>query len=218
MAANVSLTANTRGDGGKGVARKLRGTGRVPAVLYGHGDKSRSLSVDSHELEKLMGRISVENTIVRLDIEGEGPQDVLIRDVQMHPYKPEVLHVDFFHLHAGETIHLRIPVRLNGTPVGVRDHDGVLDQVIYDLEVECLPGNIPDVIEIDVSGLEIGQSARVADVSLPNVKVLQDGDLPIASVVAPTKATVEDEAEDAATAAAAAEPELVRTRKGDDEE
>ncbi|HEU0012194.1 MAG TPA: 50S ribosomal protein L25 [Longimicrobium sp.] len=214
MAANVSLAASTRGDGGKGVARKLRGTGRIPAVLYGHGEGSRALSVDGHELEKLMGRISVENTIVRLDIEGEGPQDVLIREVQMHPYKPEVLHVDFFHLHAGETIHLRIPVRLAGTPVGVREDGGVLDHVMYDLEVECLPGNIPDAIEVDVSGLEIGQSARIGDLSVDNVKILHDPDLPIASVVAPTRAPVEGEEPEAAPA----EPELVRTRKSDEEE
>lgn len=212
--AKVNLGAAPRQDGGKGVARKLRSTGRVPAVLYGHGETPRPLSVNAHDLGLLIGSISVENTIVTLDIEGEGSQDVLLREVQMHPYKPEALHVDFFHVHAGEKIHVKVPVRLTGTPVGVHTDGGVLDQVLYDVEVECLPGNIPDAVEIDVSNLGLGESVRVSEIpARDGVKFLQDGDLAIASVVGSHRP-----AEDTAgTDTAPAEPEVLRARKADEE-
>jgi large subunit ribosomal protein L25 len=211
MATKSKLAATPRQDGGKGVARKLRSTGRVPAVLYGHGDQPRSLSVNAHELGLLVAAVNVENTIVTLDIDGEGPQDVLLREVQMHPYKPEALHVDFFHVNARETLHVKIPVRLHGTPVGVHTDGGVLDHVLYELEVECLPGNIPDSVEIDVSALTLGESVRVGDVpAVEGVKFLQDAELPIASVVASRAAISEADAEPD-------EPEVLKARKADEE-
>jgi large subunit ribosomal protein L25 len=204
MAATLNATART--GSGKGGARKLRATGKVPAVVYGHGDKNVPLALDRHELELLLHAISVENTVISLVTDGGTGKDVLIRDVQMHPYRPEVLHVDFIQLHAGEVIRMKIPVRLSGNPAGVRDEGAVLDQVIYDLEVECLPGNIPEAFEVDVSNLGVGESVRVHDVSFPNVRILADGELPIASVVPPTLAP----ADDADTAAA--EPEVISSR------
>ncbi|HST58434.1 MAG TPA: 50S ribosomal protein L25 [Longimicrobium sp.] len=210
MATKSKLGAAPRHDGGKGVARKLRSTGRVPAVLYGHGDKPRSLSVNAHELGLLVGSINVQNSIVTLDIDGEGSQDVLLREVQMHPYKPEALHVDFFHVNARETLHVKIPVRLHGTPVGVHTDGGVLDQVLHELEVECLPGNIPDSVEIDISNLVLGESVRVSDVpAVEGVKFLQDGELPIASIVA-SRAAISEADE------APAEPEVLKARKDDE--
>ncbi|HEX2210194.1 MAG TPA: 50S ribosomal protein L25 [Longimicrobium sp.] len=215
MAVSATLKAAPRGTAGKGTARKLRAAGQVPAVLYGQGEKPRPLSVNAHDLGLLVAAVNVENTLVRLDIEGEGPKDVLLREVQMHPYKPEALHVDFFHVTAGEKIHVKIPVRLVGTPVGVHTDGGVLDQVLYDLDVECLPGNIPDAVEIDVSNLGIGESVRVSEIpAREGVKFLQDGDLPIASIVGSHR----PEEEDTAAADEAAEPEVLRARKGDEEE
>ena len=211
--AKSNLVATPRQDAGKGVARKLRAAGRVPAVLYGHGDKPRALSVNAHELGLLIKAINVENTLVSLSIEGEAAQDVLLRDVQMHAYKPEALHVDFFHVNARETLHVKIPVRLSGTPVGVHTDGGVLDQVLHELEVECLPGNIPDVVELDIANLGLGESIRVSDVpAFEGVKFLQDGELPIASIVA-SRATVSE-----ADEAAVAEPEVVGARPVDAEE
>lgn len=208
-----TLKAFPREGSGKGGARKLRGTGRVPAVVYGHGDVPMSIAVDAHELGLLMGAISVGNTIISLEVEGEGSQDVLIRDVQKHAYKPEVLHVDFFHVHAGETLTLKIPVRLVGEPYGVHTEGGVLDHVLYELEVQTLPRNIPDVIEVDVSGLKVGESVRVSDVQAGSFQILNDADLPIASVVAPRVITEEE----APTPDETAQPELVRTREEQDE-
>lgn len=213
MAASATLKATLRDSAGKGTARKLRASGQVPAVLYGHGEKPRPLAVNAHELGLLIAAVNVENTLVRLDIDGEGPQDVLLREVQMHAYKPEALHVDFFHVNARETLHVKIPVRLTGTPVGVHTDGGVLDHVLYDLEVECLPGNIPDGVEIDVSNLALGESVRVGDIPpREGVKFLQDADLPIASVVGSARGESESGADDAP-----AEPEVLRARKTDEE-
>jgi large subunit ribosomal protein L25 len=210
--AKTTLSATLRSGAGKGVARKLRSAGQVPAVLYGHGDTPRPLAVDAHELELLMAAVG-PNTIVTLKLDGEGgTQDVLLRDVQMHPYKPEVLHVDFFHVHAGEKIHVKVPVRLTGKPVGVHTDGGILDQVLYDLEIECLPGAIPDVVEIDVSALHIGESVRVGEVPAGNYKVLNDVDLPIASIVGASRN------EGVETEEAPTEPALIKTGKDDEEE
>lgn len=209
----VKISAEPRTEFGKGGARRTRRAGKVPAVLYGHGEAPRPLAVDAHDLGLLMGAVNVENTLVRLEIEGERPQDVLVRDVQMHAYKPEVLHVDFFHVHAGEKVHVKIPVRLSGTPVGVHTHGGVLDQVLYDLEVECLPGDIPDAVEIDVSNMDLGESVRVGEVPRrEGVRFLQGDDLAIASVVGTARAEAEAAAEEAPP-----EPEVVRGRKAEEE-
>jgi len=212
--ANATLHATRREGGGKGVARKLRSGGKVPAVLYGHGDRTETLAVDAHELELLLNHVNAENTLIGLDIDGGARADVLIREIQRHPWRPEVQHVDFLLVHSDETLKLDIPVRLVGTPAGVRDDGGVLDQVLYSLHVECLPGNIPDAAEVDISALGIGESVRVADISIPNVTIAMDGELPVASVLA---ARVHDEGVEGDATSASAEPEVLRGgAKGDE--
>jgi len=212
---NASLNAQSRTGSGKGFARKLRASGRVPVVVYGHGDKNQALSVDALELEKLLARISVENTLIEVAVEGGGTTRALIREVQMHPFKPEVLHMDLLQVHADERIHLKIPVRVVGTPEGVRNGGGVMDQVLYDLDVECFPGDIPDAIEVDVTELEVGQSARVHDLAATEgVRILNDGDLPVVSVLAPTVPDLEVEG---AAVETGTTPELVNDRTRDAE-
>lgn len=208
--ANATLKASRRDQGGKGAARKLRATGRVPAVLYGHGDRTESLSLDAHELDLLLHHIAAESTLIGLDVEGRRT-DVLIREIQKHPYKAEVLHVDFLQVHGDEKLKLSVPVRLVGTPTGVVDQGGVLDQVLYELEIECFPGDIPEAVEIDISGLKIGDSLRVHDITLPKTAILNDGDLPVASVLEPRTST-ED------VAAETPEPEVLRARGAEGEE
>ena len=211
--ANATLKASRRDQGGKGAARKLRGTGQIPAVLYGHGDRTESLAVDAHDLELLLHHVNPENTLIGLEIDG-AKSDVLIREIQRHPWRPEVLHVDFLLVHGDETLKLDIPVRLVGTPTGVLDDGGVLDQVLYELHVECLPRHIPEAAEVDISGLHVGDSVRVADISMPNVTILMDGELPVASVLHPR---VEEEAP-AAAEEAAPEPEVLRSKAAAEEE
>lgn len=213
----ATLNAAPRSESGKNATRELRRQGRVPAVIYGHGEETRSLSVDALELEKLLASISVENTLIDVKIDGGATARTLIREVQWHPFKPVVLHVDFYQVHAGEKIKLDVPVRLLGSPVGVRDFGGVLQQVLHELHVECLPRDIPDAIEIDVENLGIGDSVHVKEVSVPNVTITNDPELVICTVSAPTVAALPEEPV-AEEGVGEVEPELVRRRREEEEE
>jgi large subunit ribosomal protein L25 len=210
----ATLNARTRTEHGKGGASRLRAAGLVPAVLYGRGEESRPLAVGSRELEKLLSSISVENTIISLQVEGQGATQALIREVQYHPARPLVLHVDFFHVHATEKITVDVPIRLNGSPVGVRDEGGVLEQVLYTVHVECLPADIPESAELDVENLGAGQSVHVRDIELPGVKILNDPDLVVASVAIPSGAAL-PETPETEEGIGEVEPELVRDRHAD---
>lgn len=192
----ATLKASTRVGSGKGDARKLRATGNVPAVAYGQGSAARSLALKGQELNLLLASINAENTIIELQVEGERPIQALIREIQRHPSRSEILHVDLFEVQAGTKLHVNVPIRFNGTPVGVRDSGGILQEVLRDLSVECLPVDIPSEIELDVDGLELGDAIHVKDVTVPNATVLNDPDLVICMVTAPTvSATEADEAE-----------------------
>src|SRR5690606_25424011 len=164
MVTTATLNAARRQEHGKGPARRLRRAGQVPAVIYGHGERTRSLAIDAHELERLFANIRVESTIITLNIDGESgaPVRALVREVQMHPYRSEVLHVDFLQVHAGERVHLEVPVRLTGTAAGVRE-GGILQQSLHEVEIQCLPDQIPESFEFDVSELEVGDSVHVSD-------------------------------------------------------
>jgi large subunit ribosomal protein L25 len=207
----ATLSATPRSERGKGAARTLRRSGRIPAVMYGRGDETHALTVDAHELERLISSVSIENTLIDVQIEGGDTTRALIREVQYHPYKPQVLHVDFYQVHAGEPMKLDVPVRLVGTPAGVRDQGGVLQQVLHELHIECLPRHIPETVEIDVSGLSIGDAIYVHTVSIPNVTIHNDAELSICSVAGPTVAALPEEP----TTEADVEPALVR-RVGED--
>jgi large subunit ribosomal protein L25 len=210
----ATLRTRLRDGRGKGPARQLRREGRVPAVLYGHGDRDRALSIDAVELERLVSSVPVETTLVDLQIEGADTVRTLIREIQWHPFKPIVLHVDFLTVHAGEKLQLKIPVRITGTPVGVRDGGGVLQQALYEFDAECLPADIPEAAELDISDLELGQSMHLRDLDLPGVTILNDPELVICTVTTPTVAALPEDAE-AEEGVGAVEPELIRDRGED---
>ena len=205
MANEVTLKAMPRTENGKGSNRKLRATGRVPAVVYGHNEKTRSVSLDAHELEVLFHRISVENTVIRLAIDGEkGEVQALVREVQSHAYRGSVVHVDFLQLHAGEMVDVEIPVHLIGVPAGVK-LGGVMDHQIHELPIRCLPASIPESIDVVVSALEMGDTIHVSDLPIPEgVEVEMDGDRVVCSIVTPAILEVPAPAEADAAAAAPA--------------
>lgn len=215
MASNATLTAQPRSERGKNAARALRRTGRVPAALYGHNIAAESLSVDAHELERLLASISMENTLIQLSVGGGGARRVLIRELQTHPYRPDVLHVDFYEVTAGEKLHLEIPIRLIGNPVGVREEGGVLHEDLRDLHVACLPRDIPEVVEVDVSELRVGESVHVRDLQVPNAEILNDGDVAVCSIVLPRAAIEADTTPEAPAGVGDVEPELLRARGED---
>lgn len=218
MATNVKLSATKRTGGGKGDARKARAAGLVPAVVYGRGEETRAIMVDAHELERLFSRVHYENTLIELDIEGEGQVRVLVREVQSHAFRNEVLHVDFYQIHANEKITVDVPIRLHGNPPGVKA-GGILQHVLTNLELSCLPGEIPEQIDLDVSELEIGSSVHVRELPLPKgVESQVDGERVVVTLSPPmvsTEAAAEGEA--AAPEAAPSEPEVIKRGREDGE-
>jgi large subunit ribosomal protein L25 len=192
---------------GKGVARKLRQTGSIPAVYYGRGEEPIVLTVVVKELEEVILKAEGSNVIVDLKVDGDGVGDrkALIR---------EILHLDLQHISLTETITVEVPVVLTGIPIGVKDGGGILEHLLREVEVECLPTDIPSRLEIDVSALNIGDSLHVSDLKADKVTIVTEGERSIAAVVPPT---VLEEAKPAEEGAATAEPELVKEKKETEE-
>ena len=212
----AQLSATPREGTGKGAARSLRASGRIPGVIYGHGRDPQPLAIDNRELEKLLSKISAESTVIDLTLDGKTAK-TLIREIQRHPFKRQILHVDFQELVAGEKIIVRLPIVLNGVPDGVRQDGGVLDQTLRELEVEVDPSNIPSRIDIDVTPLKIGDSIHVRDVKLPEgVEVVTEMDSSVCVVSAPRAVVEETPATD--EAATTLEPEVIRKAKTDEDE
>jgi len=212
--ASASLSAELRTETGKGVARKLRAAGRVPGVVYGHGREPQSLSLNARDLDKLLSTIAAGSTVVELAL-GTATTNTLIREVQRHPFKKQILHVDFMELVAGEKVIVDLPLVFTGVPEGVRTGGGLLEQILHSIEVNVDPSSIPNHIDVDVSQMIMGHSLHVRDLKLPEgVEVLTDEDATICAVIAP-RAAVEAAAEETETTAA--EPELIRKTKEDEE-
>lgn len=207
MAHFVTLAASPRDKTGKGAARQIRFRKKVPAVIYGHGRPSQPLELDAKALEMALIGIEPASTIIEIELEGKKSR-TLIREIQRHPVRPDIIHVDFYEVRAGEKVTLQIPIRLTGTADGVRNAGGVLDQVMREVEIEVLPEHIPDRVELDVTPLLIGHSLHVRDLVIPNATILTQADLTIATVVPPRAEEVAAPTPEAA--AEVAEPELIR--------
>jgi large subunit ribosomal protein L25 len=216
--ATATLSAEMRTDGGKGVARKLRAAGRVPGIIYGHGREPQSLSLVARDLDKLLSHIAAGSTVIELSL-GKATTKTLIREIQRHPFKKQILHVDFMELVAGEKVIVDIPLVFVGIPEGVRLSGALLEQIVHSIEVNVDPSSIPNHIDVDVTNLAMGHSLHVRDLVLPEgLEVLTDEDTTICAVIAP-RAVVEETAAAAVEgeAAAAGEPELIRKAKEDEE-
>ncbi|HEY6853064.1 MAG TPA: 50S ribosomal protein L25/general stress protein Ctc [Gemmatimonadales bacterium] len=215
MAQIISLAAQAREKTGKGAARQSRFAKQVPAVIYGHGRGTQSLTVDAPALEKALTGVDPESTLIELTVDGKKTR-ALIREIQRHPVRPDIIHVDFYEIHADEKITLKVPVHLVGTPDGVRNGGGVLDQVTREVEIEVLPEHIPDRVELDVGALTIGQALHVRDLAIPHAVILTLADLTIATVVPPRAEEVA--APTPETATEVAEPELIRKEREEEGE
>jgi len=209
--ATIPFSATKRGTTGKGVARKLRAAGQVPAVIYGHARQPQPLALNHHALQLLLEKHPYQSTVIALDIDGT-TSNTLIREIQRHPFKRQIVHVDFQELVAGEQVTVRVPIHFAGTPEGVRLGGGLLDQILHELEVSCDPTNIPGHLTLDVTALGIGQSIHAGEVPLPaGVTLHSTPDATVCVCAAPRV-----EAEPAAGEAGAAEPELIRKPKAED--
>ena len=213
MATSANLKAQPRDQKGKNAVRKLRAAGKIPAVVYGHGESTRMLAVDAHELDLLFKRVHWENTIIDIEVEGErAPVKALVREVQAHAHRPMIFHVDFQQIHAGEKIYVEIPIRLVGTSPGAKA-GGVLMHTVTDLEIRTTPDRIPEYIEIDISHLGINDSVHLRDITLPEgVETDIDPDRTICSVAPPAVATAAEVAQEASSS----EPEVIKRGKEED--
>ena len=215
--ATGSLNATERTDRGTGVARKLRQSGQVPAVIYGHGREPQSLAINTREIDKLLSQISAASTVIELTV-GTTTARTLIREIQRHPVKRHIMHVDFQELVAGEKVTVSVPLKFIGVAEGVRNSGGILEETMHQVHIRVDPSIIPDHVDVDVTSLTIGHSFHIRDITLPEgVQVLDDAGATVCVCTAP-KAVVETvAATEVEAGAVAAEPELIRKTKAEED-
>lgn len=215
------ITVHRREQTGVNASRRVRSVGSIPAVVYGAGRDSVSISVDRKTVLELLRKEGSDNAVFLLKLEDTGKErHAMIRDMQVNPTTREIVHIDFLRLVMDQPVRVTVQVELAGTPLGVKQEDGVLDFVTRELEVECLPGDIPQKIEADVSGLHIGQHLEASQLDLPaKVTLLDDATRVIASVTAPRRVEEVAEEDEFLLEAESAEPEVIgRGKEEEDEE
>ena len=211
------LEATKRETRGKNEARRVRAAGKIPAVVYGDKADAAVIAVDPKTLLRILHSESGVNTLISLKFEGEGDTRVLVRDYQVDPITQKPLHVDFYRIAMDKKLQVTVPVLLKGEAKGVKAQGGILDFVHREIQVECLPGDIPEHIDIDVSDLLMNQGVRVRDLPASDKWTpVTDGDTMIVHVVAPKVEAAEEPA--AAAPGAAAEPEVIKKGKKDEDE
>jgi len=218
VAKRLGIKAKVRAEIGGRRPRRIRASGRVPAILYGAGT-SQALELNGREIAEALHGASSESVLIDLTLESEGgattKKMALIREVQHDPLRDTIEHVDFHQIEENKKLRVEVPVHEVGEPVGVRTGGGILDHNLRTLRVECLPKDLPERIDVDVSALEVGQAVHVGEVKLPaGVTVLNTKELPVFMVLLPK---VEEAPTPEAAAAAAAEPEVIRQKKEGEE-
>jgi large subunit ribosomal protein L25 len=204
MMSQVILAARNRVNTGSGEARRIRRSGRIPAVLYGRSGKSISIDLDAQEFTNRVRNIS-ESTIVKLDVEGKS-YDAFVKDTQHSITAGSILHVDFYEVESGVALRARVSIHLRGNPAGVRE-GGVLESPLHEIEVECLPKDLPERIDLDISELKVNQSLHVRDIKLgEGVRLISNGDQVVALVKFAREETAAAATEEAAAPAAGAAP------------
>ncbi len=218
MAEMFNVEAEARETFGKNAARRLRYAGRIPGVVYGGGGPAVSVAVDPKAIIRILRSEAGHNAIFTLQIPEKAPARVMLREWQWEPIHGALLHVDLVRIARDEKLRVRIPVRVTGEPEGVKIQGGVFEFILREVEVECLPDDIPEHITVDVSALVIGHQLRVSDLPVAEgVKVLAEPARVVAHVVAPKTEVAPAEEVVAPAAEGAAEPELIRKRKTEEE-
>jgi len=205
------LNVEARGETGRSKVKALRGKGFIPAVIYGEGKDGRSVQVSKRQIFDLVHKHRLENALVTLKLEGEAEKPCLIKDIQHDPLRGDIIHVDFNAIAMDKKLRINVPVIGDGEPSGVKQEGGSLEHTLWEIEVECLPSDIPEKIVVDISGLKLGEAIHVKDLKLAEgVKSLTDPDSVLFTVAAPTVQAVEEEA---AEGDAKAEPEVIKEKK-----
>jgi large subunit ribosomal protein L25 len=213
----IVVAAESRTDTGKNANRRLRTRGLMPGVLYAPRKKAVPVAVSPKEIGSILRSAKGENTLFELDLEGKR-RKVILKEFQREPVKGRLLHADFYEVALDHVLQVKVHVELQGLPVGVKAQGGIVDFVTRELEIECLPADIPEKIEVDISHLELGKHVRVSELKLSDkVKVRTDPELVIAHVVAPRAEEAPAAVAEAAVAEGAeaptAEPEVIKKGK-----
>lgn len=195
----IEISADKRTLQGKGASRRLRGSGKVPAIIYGGDQKPQSIEMDHNELFHKLRLEAFHASILTLSVAGE-KEPVLLRDVQMHPFKKLVLHVDFQRVDKNKKIHMKVPLHfINAeTSPGVKTSGGIVTHILNEVDVTCFPGNLPEFISVDLAELTAGHTLHLSDLVLPKdveiVALAKGDDLPVATIVIPRSVLSEEAA------------------------
>ncbi|HEY6552741.1 MAG TPA: 50S ribosomal protein L25 [Vicinamibacteria bacterium] len=213
----IVVTAESRTESGKNANRRLRVKGLIPGVVYGSKKETLPVAVSPKDIGTVLKSASGENTLFDLELLG-GRRKVILKEFQREPLKGRLLHVDFYEVALDKVIEVKVHIEIVGVPVGVKTQGGILDFVTRELEIECLPTEIPDKIAVDVTALELGKHLRVSDLQIPGkVTVLTEPGVVVVHVVAPRAEEVAAPVEAVAGADAAGEPEVIKKGKGEGE-
>ena len=207
---DIVVSAEARDQRGKNEAKRLRARGRIPGIVYAAHKENVAISVSPRELAAIFKTGAAENTLVDLELDGK-KRKVILKDYQVHPVRAEFLHADFYEVALNKAIQVKVHIELQGVPVGVKTHGGVLEFATREVTVSCLPLDIPAKFVVDISGLEMNGEVRVSALSAPpRVKIMTDGDALIAHVVTKHEEEVAAVAPEALTVA---EPEVAKKGK-----
>ncbi|MDR0310968.1 MAG: 50S ribosomal protein L25 [Acidobacteriota bacterium] len=207
----TAIEAQTRIPEGKNANRRIRKSGKIPAVIYGSGKEPEALSLDPVSIRAILRSESGRNTIFTVNIEGGEPHSAMVKEYQLDPVKGKLTHVDLIKIAMDRLLILTVNVELVGEPQGVKIDGGSLDFVTRSIEVECMPADIPDLIKLEVGSLRVNDYIRAKDINLGDkVRILTEPEVVIATVAPPQKDAA------AAVAAAAAEPEVIKKGKAEE--
>ncbi len=219
--ANTIVKANARSMQGTGASRRLRRDGKVPAVLYGGHKDARMIEVDHKDTLMNLKHEAFHSSILDMDIDGE-KEKVLLRDVQMHPWKSQILHIDFQRVSAKEKIHMKVPLHFINEEIapGVKLGGGLINHIATDIEITCLPADLPEYIEVDLGSLELGQSIHMSQIKFPSgvesVQLARGGeDLGVVAIQTPRGGASADDAVGDAAETEGTEDSVAEEQKAD---
>ena len=214
MVENIKVEVEPRSEIGKNSNRRLRQNGQVPGVVYGLGGDPFMVAVNPRRLDDLLRMESGQNTIFTLALSGsDQSRSAMIKELQRDPLSGNLVHVDFIRIDLAKTLKVVVPVKLTGTPEGVKNEGGMVDFITREVHVECLPGAIPDHLDIDISALNLNHHVSVKDLPVTEGVTISDDEDSIVAVVVPPKAEVEEEVAEAEEVAEGAEPEVAAKGK-----
>ena len=212
----IEISAQKRTLQGKGASRRLRGSGKVPGIIYGGENPAQAIELDHNGLYHQLKLEAFHASILSMDVEGQ-KESVLLRDIQMHPFKLQVLHIDFQRIDPNKKIHMKVPLHFINAEIapGVKLSGGLVSHVLTELDVSCLPKDLPEFLTVDLADLAAGSTLHLSDLKLPEgveIPALQKGEnLPVATIVIPRAVAAE---EAAAVVAAAEIPTTVQKKEG----